>query len=234
MRILSLIIVLMLALFQPVFSFAGEKEEAIGKQLFMRYCAQCHGEKGLGDGTNVTAAEMDPAPRDLCDIEKPYMKTKDNTYLIKAIAEGGLGIEKSALMPQFKYTLSEYEIYTIAAFIRTLHKHDSPPLDFSKANRKKETISIKKVEIGESGRRDILMGKKVYKKYGCSGCHAINERGGSTGGDLSTVGSKLDGHKMWQIIKDPMSINGKSKMPAYEIEEETGIILVKYLLSLKE
>ena len=234
MRILSSIIILMLALFQPVFSFAGEKEEAIGGQLFMRYCAQCHGEKGLGDGTNVTAAEMDPAPRDLCDIEKPYMKTKDNTYLIKAIADGGLGIEKSALMPQFKTTLSEYEIYTIAAFIRTLHKHDSPPLDFSKANRKKETISIKKVEIGEAGRRDILMGKKVYKKYGCSGCHAINERGGSTGGDLSTVGSKLDGHKMWQIIKDPLSINGKSKMPAYEIEEETGIILVKYLLSLKE
>ena len=69
MRILSSIIILMLALFQPLFSFAGEKEEAMGKQLFMRYCAQCHGEKGLGDGPNVKAAEMDPQPRDLCDIE---------------------------------------------------------------------------------------------------------------------------------------------------------------------
>lgn len=233
MRILSSIIILMLAFFQPVFSFAGEKEEAMGKQLFMRYCAQCHGEKGLGDGPNVKAAEMDPQPRDLCDIEKPYMKTKDNTYLIQAIAEGGLGIDKSALMPQFKSTLSDYQIHTVAAYIRTLHKHDAPPLDFSKAKRTKESIVVNKIETGKTSKRDKLMGKKVYKKYGCSGCHAIKENGGSSGGDLSTVGLKYDAHKMWQIIKDPLSVNTDSQMPAFNIDERTGVILVKYLSSLK-
>lgn len=233
MRTLSSIIVLMLVLFQPFFSFAGEKEEAMGKQLFMRYCAQCHGEKGLGDGENVKAAEMDPGPRDLCDVEKPYMKTKDNAYLITAIAEGGLGIDKSALMPQFKYSLSDYQIHTIAAFIRTLHKHDAPPLDFSKAKRVKESISVEKIELGKVVKRDVLMGKKVYKKYGCSGCHAINENGGATGGDLSAVGLKYDANKLFQIIKDPLSVNTDSKMPAYGIDEKTGIILVKYLSSLK-
>ena len=94
-------------------------------------------------------------------------------------------------------------------------------------------MPVKKIEAGKASKRDKLMGKKVYKKYGCSGCHAINENGGSTGGDLSTVGLKHDAHKMWQIIKDPLSVNTDSKMPAYNIDEKTGAILVKYLSSLK-
>jgi|TARA_B100000315_G_scaffold121863_1_gene111721 mono/diheme cytochrome c family protein len=234
-RILSAVIVLMLAILQPAFSLAGEKEEAMGKVLYMRYCMQCHGDKGLGNGENVLAAEMDPVPRDLCDIEKPYMKNKDNDYLIRAIAEGGLGIDKSSLMPRFHETLSTYEIATVAAFIRTLHKHAAPPVDFSKVKKDKvKKITVSKIDASNAGKREKLMGKKVYKKYGCSGCHSIKGRGGATGGDLTTIGSKHDPQKLWQIIKSPASINEKTEMPAYNIDDDTGTILVKYLSSLKE
>ena len=63
----------------------------MGMQIYLRYCAQCHGEKGMGDGPNVKAAGMDPVPRDLCDIKKPYMKNNfnnnnnNNLYKIKFI-----------------------------------------------------------------------------------------------------------------------------------------------------
>ena len=40
MRIIGLFIVLSMVFFQADFSSAGKKEEVLGKQLFMRYCAQ--------------------------------------------------------------------------------------------------------------------------------------------------------------------------------------------------
>ncbi len=235
-RISKLLIVLILVILQPAFSFAGEKEEAMGMQIYLRYCAQCHGEKGMGDGPNVKAAGMDPVPRDLCDIKKPYMKNKDNDYLIKAIALGGLGIDKSQLMPKFNNTLSEYELFTLVAFLRTLHKHDALPLDFSKVKKtKRKDIVVEKLKIkpDKVSRREIMIGRKIYNKYGCSGCHSIEKRGGVSGGSLTAVGEKLDAPTIWQVIKDPSSVNRESRMPVYNINEEAGELLVKYLMSLK-
>tara|TARA_B100001964_G_scaffold69461_1_gene78772 strand:+ start:164 stop:904 length:741 start_codon:yes stop_codon:yes gene_type:complete len=234
-RISNLLIVLILVILQPAFSFAGEKEEAMGMQIYLRYCAQCHGEKGMGDGPNVKAADMDPVPRDLCDIEKPYMKNKDNNYLIKAIAFGGLGIDKSQFMPRFSDTLSEYELFTLVAFLRTLHKHNALPLDFSTVKNEKRKVVVGKINVkpGKVSRREAMIGRKIYGKYGCLGCHSIDNRGGISGGSLTAVGKKLDAQTIWQIIKAPSSVNSKSRMPAFDINEEAGELLVKYLMSLK-
>lgn len=234
MKIIGLFIIFTLTFFQADFSFAGEKEEAMGKQLFMRYCKVCHGEKGMGDGVNSESESMDPIPQDLCDIEKPYMMEKDNKYLIEAIQLGGKRAFVTPLMPHWDKTLSEYEILTLAAFIRTMHKHNQPPIDFKGASTDKPKIDVGEIKIGELTRADRKIGKRLYKKNGCQGCHSINEFGGTSGPELSTIGGKLNAQKLWQIILDPASVNGDSKMPAYDIKEENGSLLVGYLLTLKE
>ncbi|MGR3179248.1 MAG: c-type cytochrome [Candidatus Anammoxibacter sp.] len=234
MRITNLFVALMLAFFQTTFSFAGEKEEFMGKQLFMRYCAQCHGVRGTGDGVNTKSIVMDPAPKDLCDIEQPYMRKKENGILIEAIKLGGKkDTVTHSLMPYWDKTLSEYEILTLAAFIRTLHKHDQPPVDFSKANKEKPKITVSQININNPTQADIKAGKRIYKENGCIGCHAKRGFGGASGPDMSGVGDRLDAQQIWKIIKYPSSIKPDSKMPAYDINEEDGTLLVAYLLSLK-
>lgn len=234
MRILSCLIVLMIVFFQSTLSLAGEKEEAMGKQIYMRYCSQCHGEKGTGEGINSDSEAMDPAPQDLCDIEKPYMKEKDNVYLIEAIKLGGQRAFVTPLMPHWYKTLSEYEIMSVAAFIRTLHKHDQPPIDFSNANTEKPKITVAKLNIPNPTKMEKKIGKKIYKKNGCLGCHSIYEYGGTSGPVLDGVGSRLDPQQIWQIIIYPSSIKPDTKMPAFDINDENGALLVAYLSSLKE
>tara|TARA_B100000315_G_scaffold8245_1_gene8167 strand:+ start:20418 stop:21128 length:711 start_codon:yes stop_codon:yes gene_type:complete len=235
MKITSLFVALILALFQTNFSFAGEKEEMIGKNLFMRYCAQCHGKYGNGQGINTKSIVMDPAPKDLCDIAQPYMKKKDNGILVEFIKFGG---KKDALthslMPYYNKTLSEYEIFTLAAFIRTLHKHDQPPVDFSKANKEKPKITVSKINIDSSTQGDIKAGKIIYKKNGCIGCHAVKMFGGVSGPNLLGVGNRLNAQQIWNIIRYPSSVKPDSKMPAYDINDKDGTLLLAYLLSLKE
>ncbi len=234
MRISILFVALMLALFPTTFSFAGEKEEMIGKILFMRYCAQCHAKNGNGQGINTKSIAMDPAPKDLCDIAQPYMKKKDNGLLIEFIKYGG---KKDALthslMPYWNKTLSEYEIFTLAAFIRTLHKHDQPPVDFSNASKEKPKIAVSQINVESSAPGDIKAGKIIYKKNGCIGCHAVKIFGGVSGPNLLGVGNRLDAQQIWKTIKYPSSVKPDSKMPAYDINDKNGTSLVAYLLSLK-
>ncbi len=235
MRIVSVFIALVMVVSLATFSFAGEKEEAMGKQLYMRYCEQCHGEKGDGDGVNSDSEAMDPAPQDLCDIEKPYMKEKDNAYLIKAIKMGGKVANVTPLMPHWYKTLSDYEVVTIASYIRTLHKHDQPPVVFAGVSKDKPKITVTPIKINNPlSKMDKKIGKRLYKKNGCMGCHLINEFGGTSGPDLSAIGSKLSAEQLWKVIVDPSSVNSKSKMPATDIEPENGALLVGYMLTLKE
>ncbi|MBR34012.1 MAG: hypothetical protein CMH78_00705 [Nitrospinae bacterium] len=234
MKITSLFVAVMLTLFQTTFSFAGEKEELIGKSLFMRYCAQCHGKNGTGKGINTKSIVMDPAPKDLCDIEQPYMNKKENGLLIEFIKFGGKKVTAShSLMPYWDKTLSEYEIFTLAAFIRTLHKHDQPPVDFSNANKEKPKITISQIDVESATQADIKAGKRIYKENGCIGCHAVKIFGGVSGPNLSGVGNRLNAQQIWKIIKYPSSVKPDSKMPAYDINDEDGISLVTYMLSLK-
>jgi mono/diheme cytochrome c family protein len=43
---------------------------AAGKETFLRYCASCHGETGMGDGP--TASALKPPPSDLTTISKRH------------------------------------------------------------------------------------------------------------------------------------------------------------------
>jgi len=93
----------------------------MGKSLYVRYCSSCHGEKGRGDGLN--AAYLDPKPRDHTDSKEEYMSTKENKQLFDAVSKGGRSIAKSPLMPPFGNTFSENEVWSVVAYMRTLHKN---------------------------------------------------------------------------------------------------------------
>jgi nitric oxide reductase subunit C len=78
-------------------------------------------------------------------------------------------------------------------------------------------------------------GSTVYGKYGCSACHIINGIGGTSGPDLSHVGTRLpdpEWHK--KHVVDPQSVVPDSAMPGFpQMMEKELRLLANYLVSLK-
>jgi mono/diheme cytochrome c family protein len=96
----------------PALSYEAQQ----GRDIFMKYCAVCHGTEGKGDGFN--AFNLDPKPRNLTDAQ--YMKTLTEDRLTQTIREGGRGVNRSSLMPSWGARLTKNEILDVAAFVRTL------------------------------------------------------------------------------------------------------------------
>lgn len=205
-----------------------------GAVLYKKFCQPCHGAEGKGDGPN--SENMDPPPRDLTDSGKEkYMVHRTNGELLKAIYIGGSKIEKSGMMPPFGKTLSEDEIWSIIAYIQTLYMPSKKPVvDLKRAyNTKRPEIKVIATTIEPPDRKAKMRGKRVYDKFGCSGCHSINGKGGSTGPDLSGIASKLKADQIYSVTQNARSVNADSKMPVYDLGEASAVAITRYLLTLE-
>ncbi len=121
------------------------EHEAKGQHLYRHYCMHCHGENGRQNEGFNWMSMPDPRPKDLA--AKAEMSTFSDEEIFHTIyrdmkdttPEVGdkIGDEEFAVptMPTFKYTLSEEEIWSIVAYVRTLH---GKKLEFDLAGRKKE------------------------------------------------------------------------------------------------
>ena len=87
-------------------------------QNYRTYCMQCHSIAGSGAGIN--ARDMAVPARNHTDGK--YMEARTDAELFKVIKEGGLAINKSALMPPWGGTLSDSEIKAMVKHIRKLCK----------------------------------------------------------------------------------------------------------------
>jgi len=84
-------------------------DSSVGKQIFTRHCAGCHGPQGKGDGYLLLGP--DPA-----NLTRPATKNKSDAALLTTIHEG------KPNMPSWKVRLSEEDSRAVLAYIRTLGK----------------------------------------------------------------------------------------------------------------
>jgi mono/diheme cytochrome c family protein len=85
---------------------------ARGRLLFQQQCAICHGERGAGDGP--VAASLSSKPEDLGKIARPPIFP--DGIVVYRISNG------KNLMPAFKTTLSETQLWELLNFIRSLRR----------------------------------------------------------------------------------------------------------------
>lgn len=97
----------------------GDAFAASARENFQRYCIQCHGPEGRGDGVNATQ-DLGAAPKDLTNAEELSRLTDDR--IADIIAKGGASNELSPLMPPWGNTLTGEEIRGIVRLIRDLCK----------------------------------------------------------------------------------------------------------------
>ena len=92
--------------------------QTLGGELFARYCAACHGDRGQADGYNVAALAV--RPRDLSSAER--MTPLADARLAAVIRDGGGAHGLSPLMPAFGHSLTDEETRFLVVFLRTLHQ----------------------------------------------------------------------------------------------------------------
>ncbi len=91
----------------------GDAKSVItGKKLYIKNCEDCHGKKGIGDGSK--AVDLKVAPKDLSAVAT---QSQSDGALFFKISEG------KGEMPKFKKDLTDDEDrWALVNFIRTLKK----------------------------------------------------------------------------------------------------------------
>lgn len=81
----------------------------------------------------------------------------------------------------------------------------------------------------------ISIGKEIYDRKGCAGCHKIEGTGGELGPDLTNEGNVISHDVQWHInhFKDPSSVVPGSIMPKTDLLEQEAEALAAYMTSLK-
>ncbi len=233
---------------------------AQGRALFAKYCVGCHGLKGRGNGFN--ARYLDPYPPDLTDRFEPYMAEASNEQIFSAIDTGVAGVAPpieggrehvhkhdegeedeaigSPLMPYFGFTLTDEEIWSLVAYIRTLHKNDAPPVEFEKYDEagRRRPPAIQKIEFpsvdSHEGQELIAEGKKLFEdRYACTACHEVNGVGGKLGPALDRAGFRLNHEWVYRWIIDSRGIKLDTLMPSFALPDQEARAITLYLTTLK-
>ena len=100
--------------FQSVADASSVTEET--RQIYQRYCAQCHGVKGHGDGIN--APYLVVPPRD--HTKGDYLEIRSDQQLFDVIKLGGLAVGRAPCMPAWGYTFKNKTIHSLVSYIREL------------------------------------------------------------------------------------------------------------------
>ena len=91
-----------------------DRQQTLGKRLFVNYCATCHGDQGEGDGQN--AYNLDPAPPNF----KDSLKAHQPSYWRQIIEGGTAALGRSPLCPPWGLELTNRQIDAIVSYMKVL------------------------------------------------------------------------------------------------------------------
>ena len=215
-----------------------------GHELYTYYCAHCHGENGKPrEGFNWKLMP-DPKPKDLSD--KDEMSTLKDEEIFETIFRDmkdttpgtgdKIGDEEFAVptMPTFKYTLSEEELWSLVAYVRTLHGMKLEKADWDKLKKERPKLApVPKPMVTATPVEETKLaerGKQLYfNKYGCNGCHKIGTTGGEVGPPLDRAGFRLNAAWVYRWTKYPQSMRPETKMPNLGVSNEDAKAIMFFL-----
>ncbi|MCP3915978.1 MAG: c-type cytochrome [bacterium] len=132
---------------------AASQQHVCGRRLYLRNCAPCHGDSGLGDGPG--AALVDPAPRDFSQVRFRLVSTDNGIPtrqdLFDVITHGIVG---SAMPPHEHLSLEERS--ALVDFVRGLTRA-----------RRAEVLQAHAAENGESLPFEVAL-EQVHLEPGAS------------------------------------------------------------------
>ncbi|MCK6545473.1 c-type cytochrome [Myxococcota bacterium] len=189
---------------------------ARGKTIYEeQQCGACHGAKGKGDGASAKAlkdSEGRPIPvRDFTTgLFRGGQRPIDLYYRFTTGMDG-------SPMPSFGDLLDDTERWALVDYIMSL-RVEAPPRALPKD--------------------PIKAGRAIAEKYGCRGCHVLDDgKGGDAGPNLKISGQKLRADWIRRFLRAPRD-HGKiypvrqARMPDLRLTDEEVEALVGYLAKM--
>jgi mono/diheme cytochrome c family protein len=144
-----------------------EAQRESGKNTYLKYCSQCHGEKGDGEG--YATPHLLPKPRNFT-TGKFKVRTTPSGALpthqdLVNIIRRGMPYTSMPAWPDF----SDQEVSDLAYFITTFSA------DFSNPENAPQPVSFPSAP--RTTNESIELGKKLYVDTGCVKCHGTLGRG---------------------------------------------------------
>ena len=144
-----------------------DAQRASGKTLYTKYCGQCHGEKGDGEG--YATSHLNPKPRNFT-TGKFKVRTTPNGALpthqdLVNIIRRGMPYTSMPAWPTF----TDSEASDLAYYIKTF----SP--DFSSKESVPQPVPLPSAPGATN--ESTALGKKLYEDTGCVRCHGNLGRG---------------------------------------------------------
>lgn len=165
MRLLTVILAVALAVSPEGATPAAAQNDA-GKALYDKNCAQCHGDKG--DGNGVAAPHLMPRPRDFTSGKFKIRTTPSGKLPTDAdlhhIIKVGMPYTSMPAWPN----LSDAEIDSLVAYVKSFHA------DFAKPEARVEGMKMPAAPALSA--ESVERGKTQYAELGCAGCHGETGR----------------------------------------------------------
>ena len=144
-----------------------EAQRESGKGLYLKYCSQCHGEQG--DGQGFATPHLNPRPRDF----------RTGKFKVRTTPSGALPTHQDLVeiirrgmpytsMPAWP-ALSAQEASDLAYFIKTFSA------DFSNPEYAAQPVPLPSAP--RATEESIELGKTLYVETGCPRCHGTLGRG---------------------------------------------------------
>ena len=164
------------------------QDTTAGKQVYVKWCAGCHGDNGAGDGE--AAKRMIPPPRDF---------TGNALYQIRSTPSGQLPVDADLLrsideglpgtaMPAWKSRLSDHQRRDVLAYIKTFSPY------FADTTQHPQPIAFGKAPGGGGSTEALKVGRQFYDSIGCRKCHG--DQGRADGPSAPTLKDDA-GHPMF-------------------------------------
>ncbi len=208
-----------------------------GGPLFVHYCSHCHGIDGDGEGFN--ADYLDRQPANLTDAE--FMAKRKDSRIYRVIKKGGPEVRKSNLMPSFGNTLSDLEIWSLVAFVRTLSGGEIKEIPKELDDKRPEIKKISKKDWdgfnawkkaggldSDAGYGELL----VNNKKSCPACHSIEDEGGALGPDLTRAGLLYSPEWLYQWLNNPQAVKPNTKMPDQGLSDKEVKAIISFLTGM--
>jgi mono/diheme cytochrome c family protein len=151
----------------PAQDAGTDAQRESGKQLYQKYCSQCHGDNG--DGQGYASPHLFPKPRDFTTGKFKVRSTPTGALpthqdLVNVIRRG----MPYTSMPAWP-NLTDQQASDLAYFVMTF----SP--DFTNAERVPKPVDLPSAPRMTS--ESVEAGKKLYEETGCIKCHGTLGRG---------------------------------------------------------